>query len=246
MIPDMANPQHWNRFSYVLNNPFVYADPSGHKACELICKGDYVDWNEAKKGSAWEGEWNPKKQKENDKKAQAVIDTVYGVLDFVGSVVNEPYDWASTGSQCLNGHCSPLMLLGLLPLIPSSLGRHADDVYKAAVKNGDGAFAVLGRWMDNPKSYERIAGNLGATHLYSKRFNEIVEIYGAKAWWDKINAPFIQKEIIDKSKPVLLTTPFRVIVQNMTDSTLYKEVDMLLRAGYEPHGSILFPPVPKP
>ncbi len=30
IIPDLANPQSLNRFSYVLNNPVKYSDPSGH------------------------------------------------------------------------------------------------------------------------------------------------------------------------------------------------------------------------
>ncbi|NTV15099.1 MAG: hypothetical protein HGA96_14410 [Desulfobulbaceae bacterium] len=31
IIPDYTNPQSLNRFSYVLNNPLVYTDPSGHE-----------------------------------------------------------------------------------------------------------------------------------------------------------------------------------------------------------------------
>lgn len=30
IIPELSNPQSWNRFSYVQNNPIGYADPSGH------------------------------------------------------------------------------------------------------------------------------------------------------------------------------------------------------------------------
>jgi hypothetical protein len=33
MIPGMANPQNWNRFSYVGNSPILYNDPTGH--CSL-------------------------------------------------------------------------------------------------------------------------------------------------------------------------------------------------------------------
>ena len=36
VIPDLSNPQGWNRFSYTLNNPIRYNDPSGHKTtCEV-------------------------------------------------------------------------------------------------------------------------------------------------------------------------------------------------------------------
>jgi len=35
IIPDQSNPQSWNRFSYVLNNPVLYNDPSGHCAWDF-------------------------------------------------------------------------------------------------------------------------------------------------------------------------------------------------------------------
>ena len=34
IIPDGANPQAFNRYSYVMNSPIGYNDPTGHKACD--------------------------------------------------------------------------------------------------------------------------------------------------------------------------------------------------------------------
>jgi hypothetical protein len=34
IVPSYANPQSLNRYSYVLNNPLRYTDPTGHKPCE--------------------------------------------------------------------------------------------------------------------------------------------------------------------------------------------------------------------
>jgi hypothetical protein len=33
IVPDPYNPQDWDRYSYVRNNPLRYTDPSGHKVC---------------------------------------------------------------------------------------------------------------------------------------------------------------------------------------------------------------------
>lgn len=34
IVPNLSNPQSFNRYAYALNNPIRYNDPSGHKACE--------------------------------------------------------------------------------------------------------------------------------------------------------------------------------------------------------------------
>ena len=33
IVPDPGNPQDWDRYSYALNNPVRYSDPSGHASC---------------------------------------------------------------------------------------------------------------------------------------------------------------------------------------------------------------------
>jgi len=40
IVPGAGNPQAYNRYSYVLNNPLMYIDPSGHKPClsDYLCK----------------------------------------------------------------------------------------------------------------------------------------------------------------------------------------------------------------
>ena len=47
IVPDPTNPQNFNRFSYVLNNPLFYTDPSGHDQCAVEhnhnCKEDKVN-----------------------------------------------------------------------------------------------------------------------------------------------------------------------------------------------------------
>ena len=39
IVPDAGNPQAWNRYSYVLNSPLMYIDPSGHCSILAFIKG---------------------------------------------------------------------------------------------------------------------------------------------------------------------------------------------------------------
>ncbi|MBN1922452.1 MAG: hypothetical protein JW892_14490 [Anaerolineae bacterium] len=41
IVPNPANPQSLNRYSYTLGNPLRYTDPSGHREC-----GEFCDDNE--------------------------------------------------------------------------------------------------------------------------------------------------------------------------------------------------------
>jgi len=57
IIPDPANPQSLNRYSYTLGNPLRYTDPTGHKECDRLCKGEKTD--DRFIGSEYAGEWDP-------------------------------------------------------------------------------------------------------------------------------------------------------------------------------------------
>jgi RHS repeat-associated protein len=37
MVPDLKNPQQFNRYSYVLNSPLAHTDPTGHECVGILC-----------------------------------------------------------------------------------------------------------------------------------------------------------------------------------------------------------------
>jgi RHS repeat-associated protein len=43
LVPGMDNPQRWDRFGYVLNNPLRYTDPSGHREAGPCERGEICD-----------------------------------------------------------------------------------------------------------------------------------------------------------------------------------------------------------
>jgi RHS repeat-associated protein len=54
IVPNPANPQSWNRFTYVLNNPLRYTDPSGH---EEQASSEWEGEKTEASGSKWRGRY---------------------------------------------------------------------------------------------------------------------------------------------------------------------------------------------
>jgi hypothetical protein len=55
LIPDPSNPQAWNRYSYVRNNPVNFNDPAGHFECNDPYGCDGPDDDNAESGSGGAG-----------------------------------------------------------------------------------------------------------------------------------------------------------------------------------------------
>jgi hypothetical protein len=98
-VPNPANSQSYNRYSYGYNNPIRYVDPSGHSACE---------------GSRWDD--GP--QCVNDPRGYELRGKIYsdqcratdcvGIQDgaeLVASLLVEPIDYLITARDCLEGDC---------------------------------------------------------------------------------------------------------------------------------------------
>ena len=87
------------------------------------------------------------------------LENVWNKTELIASVLSDPFDLVIFGRKCLfTDNCSGYMLVGLLPIIPSSfgkyIGKYGDEVFDGVVKQiakistrGDrvqGGFTVLG------------------------------------------------------------------------------------------------------
>ncbi|MCC6189677.1 MAG: hypothetical protein IT318_11630 [Anaerolineales bacterium] len=126
-MPEPGNPQAFNRYSFSLSNPLKYTDPTGHRPCELECPGDWINPFEAMFGSAWYGPWGVEQQRANAARAEALV---VGLGEFAAGVAWEPADWALTARDCIAGQCNSwAIIFAALPLLPSNLGKHVDEVF---------------------------------------------------------------------------------------------------------------------
>ena len=118
IVPPTQGTQAFDRYAYVNNNPLRYADPSGHRIWEGDGGGDYN----------WHYDYvmnltNLEEREQNARTANAILDATLTV----GSILFEPVDWAVTATECISGDCSAWAMIGLLPLIPGSIGNKLDD-----------------------------------------------------------------------------------------------------------------------
>ena len=131
-MPEPGNPQGLNRYSYVLNNALKFTDPTGH-ANECATQVD--------SGC----DLGPILPTQLIYAPPDALDNVAAVTEVVASVLFEPADWIITGRDILEGKGSPWMLLGLLPFVPSSVGKHADEALGIAKRLDKDLFAFGNR-----------------------------------------------------------------------------------------------------
>ena len=230
--------QGYDRYAYTRNNPLRYTDPTGHKECDYDCQVEYQNADPEFEDYCYWCEWDVAEQEKNEEIAETIL---IDIPQLIASLLFEPVDYILTIGACLQGDCSVLALaLMFAPGVSGKLGRYLDDF----VKLPNAPFAVLGSFIKNsPLSYEKIASEMGATHFYSPIFDDLFKRIGkdGDAFFKNLNAPFVQKYIIDKAKDVFLTTPLDKIKPG---TFLSDEVKMLMDAGYTPFGSWLLAPSP--
>ncbi len=118
-VPESQGVQAWDRYAYVNNSPINYNDPTGH-AAECGYNGDHCG-----------ADYGPKEPVEIVQAPPDAVDNIWAVTEFATSFISEPLDWFQTGAHCVQGDCSPWILLGIAPLIPGSVG---DDIGEGLIR----------------------------------------------------------------------------------------------------------------
>ena len=215
-MPSPVEPQSWNKYSYTLNNPIKYNDPTGHwveTAFDVVSLGMTI--NDIKnEGFTF---WNT---------VSLVTDVASIVLPAVPAGARHVIRAAKYANKATDVSNTAQALSKL-----DELG----DVYKVAVHNAQSKIAVLGATTKDLLSYEKVAEKFKATYLYLDNYDTFIKKYGDKnIFKEYINIPFIQKEIIDKNKTVLFTTPIDEILKlDEKRSLLRVEYNLLVQAGYK-------------
>jgi RHS repeat-associated protein len=105
LIPGAGNPQAWNRYSYVVNSPVMFRDPSGHRACgdgeAIDCDGKAHNTGKIVKPV------NRGKDRSGPVYNQNGVDSGYTTVPLGGVPATQPYSTANYGdidnscaSQC--------------------------------------------------------------------------------------------------------------------------------------------------
>lgn len=107
-----------------------FTDPTGHRECKQACVGEVVNQQELQFASAYDGSWDPDQQAAN----AAMVETV--LVDVPQSILGvfwEPADWGFALRDGVQWYDA----IGMLPLVPATVGRYGDDVVDSIAKHGD-------------------------------------------------------------------------------------------------------------
>ncbi len=100
LIPDPSNPQAWNRYSYVANNPVNFNDPSGHYAC-----GDsYDDCGDPNPNNSPPVNINPNIENNGDEDVTSSLGDIFDGSNGLelNSLANNPNPDDCVGLECLH------------------------------------------------------------------------------------------------------------------------------------------------
>ncbi len=77
---DMTNPQSWNRYAYVLNNPLSFVDPSGRSCVPVTSAGGGEGYGDDGDGQGCEAAGVPPGAYDPTQPATTISETVYAVI----------------------------------------------------------------------------------------------------------------------------------------------------------------------
>ncbi len=77
----MTNPQSWNRYAYVLNNPLSFVDPSGRSCVPVTSAGGGEGYGDDGDGQGCEAAGVPPGAYDPTQPATTIPETVYAVID---------------------------------------------------------------------------------------------------------------------------------------------------------------------
>ena len=154
VTPDAANPQSLNLYSYVLNNPLRYTDPTGHRQCEYY-QGKCLSEKQITKTEKQKHEKNKHKKKDKD-------DISGGADKPVFSPAPDDIKWCDAFDCVLSGVS---LIATVAAAVPGTIGLV-----------GLGVDAVATVWAIGRTNYDHSQGKISTTRQYALNISGLVGI----------------------------------------------------------------------
>jgi len=245
--PDLAfvdqlggDPQSWNLYSYVRNNPCAHTDPSGRETCyysqnggsKIGCEGDSRIRIEDGKLI-----FTPRKGAEpvvydlNQVDAKFIVTPGPPTIDDLAFEMNRR---APALKQAIG--------VAAIPYVAAGLGTGGAAIMGIGGAGG-AAVTTLGLSEGGTAGEFAVIGARQAVSIFNTLSNARVLIVPRSVWNLNYNLQWVQN-IIAARLPVYLASPLvqRYLVRDGSPTVFAQEVQLLLNAGYRQFGNWLIPP----
>ncbi|MEM9774924.1 MAG: RHS repeat-associated core domain-containing protein [Chloroflexota bacterium] len=187
IVPEPANPQSWNRYSYVHNNPINLVDPSGHSSQKVFTagRGGAVDSHMLLNDDAGRKAINNFVETGH---FDGGVSEANGLYETIAGVMAEPLDWGIALSDGFQWYDS----FGMAPFIPSTWTR-------AMGRNVDEGVAIIRQYIDDSNIHFTIETRTGGRSITTHQTGDLNEktIKQLDAWEESLLGDLVDERTVD-------------------------------------------------